>query len=476
VVVGAGITGMTTALMLARAGMDVALLERHGVGAGTTGRTTAKVTMLHGLVYASLLQREGEERARAYADANRAGVAAVRELTETLKIDCDLVTAPAVTFAWSESARPDLEAEVEAGKRLGIPLRLEESVDLPGPVAAGVVLDDQLHFHPLKYIDGLAIAFTAAGGRLHGGEGVLSISDRDDGVVVETASATLRARHAVVATLLPFTDIGGFFAKAEPMRSYAMAAVLSQPMANGMYISTDEPIRSARPIEIDGRPGVVTSGPSHKVGTETDTQRCYDELERWTRETFDVTSIPYRWSAQDYVTSDKVPYVGRSPRTDHVYVATGFRKWGLSNGTAAALMLRDLLTGEPNPWIEAFDASRGPAVKDIVELGRVNLDVARQLTAGLLKRLRAPDLDGLPEGEGRIVEIDGKTVGAFRDHTGSMLAVDLACTHLGCTVRWNQAETSWDCPCHGSRFTPEGTVIEGPAVEPLSVRRLSSAT
>ena len=472
VVVGAGVTGLTTALLLAREGVRVAVLERHFLGAGTTGRTTAKVTSLHGLVYAGLVDRLGQGAARAYAEANQAGVALVRELADPRRSECDAVTAPASTFAWSEETIPQLEAEVAAAVSLGMPLRLERANDLPFPVAGAVVLDDQLCFHPLKYLQGLVAEFAAHGGELREHEPVLALSEREDGVELTTPTGTLRAGQAVLATLLPFLDIGGFFAKAEPRRSYALAAILDTPMPDGMYISADEPVRSVRPITIQGRPGLVASGPSHKTGTDDDTESYYDELERWVRGSFAIQAVPYRWSAQDYVTADHVPYVGRSPRTQHVFVATGFKKWGLSNGTAAALMLTDLLSGRDNPWLATFDATRGPAVKDVVQLGRINLDTARQLLAGMFDRLRAPSIDNLPVGNARIVEVEGDTVGAYRESEEWVLAVGLTCTHLGCTVRWNQAERSWDCPCHGSRFDATGQVLEGPAREALPVHRV----
>jgi nitrite reductase/ring-hydroxylating ferredoxin subunit len=199
--------------------------------------------------------------------------------------------------------------------------------------------------------------------------------------------------------------------------------------------------------------------------------RYYQEPERWVRDVFDVEAIPYRWSAQDYVTADGAPYVGRSPRMKHVLVATGFQKWGLSNGTAAALMLADIVGDRENPWLRAFDAARGPGLRDTVHLGRVNLDTARQLLAGIVRRFRASSIDDLSVGEARIVELEGHKVGAFRESEGSVVAVGLACTHLGCTVGWNDAERTWDCPCHGSRFGVDGQVLEGPALEPLPMRR-----
>jgi glycine/D-amino acid oxidase-like deaminating enzyme/nitrite reductase/ring-hydroxylating ferredoxin subunit len=476
VIVGAGVTGLTTALLLAREGVGVVVLERREVGAGTTGNTTAKVTCLHGLIYRELVRAVGVERARLYADANAAAVQMVRSLAGELAPDAELTDAPAITFAWSDATLDDLAEEVEAGGQVGLPIEYTSSTDLPFRVAGAVQLANQLHLHPLRYLAGLTSALAEAGGVVLEGVPVTSIDDSEAGVVVHTPVGDISCGDLVVATLLPFTDIGGFFAKTVPSRSYALAAVLDGPPPQGMYISADVPLRSIRPLHLDDAPAVVVSGPSHKPGAESNTDQFYAELEGWTRDHFPVQRIAYGWSAQDYRSADGLPYVGHPPRTNHVHVATGFRKWGLSNGTAAAMILRDTLTGDDNPWLGAFDAGRGPAVKDIPDLVRSNLDVARHATLDRLRRLVPPSVDKLPVGAGRIVDLDGLSVGAFREHTDLVRTVSLSCTHLGCTVQWNPAELSWDCPCHGSRFDRFGAVLEGPALEPLPAAAIDQTT
>jgi glycine/D-amino acid oxidase-like deaminating enzyme/nitrite reductase/ring-hydroxylating ferredoxin subunit len=468
VVVGAGITGLTTAVLLAREGRRVTVLERRTIGAGSSGNTTAKVSALHGTTYQKLLSSVGDDGARHYAAANQAGVELVRELGTTLAPAAQMTDASSYTFAWTEEGLGQIHDEVAAARTAGLPATFVTETDLPFPVAGAVRLDGQLHFHPLRYLHALADEIERLGGHVHEHTAVVDVDDSRTGVTVRTPGALIRADDVVVATLLPIVDIGGFFAKAEASRSYALAAVIDGPAPTGMYLAADSPTRSVRPLDLDGETAVVCEGPSHKTGTESDTGRFYEELETWVAEHFPVRRVTHRWSAQDYTTPDQVPFVGRSPRTHHVWVATGFHKWGLSGGSAAARLLADALAGRENPWAGTFDATRILGLGEVPTLARANLDVARHAVAGWLGRAKAPSLDHLAPGEGGTVEVDGRAAGAYRDETGRVVVVSLTCTHLGCTVRWNAAERSWDCPCHASRFDRFGAVLEGPATEPLT--------
>ncbi|MGH9151165.1 MAG: FAD-dependent oxidoreductase [Acidimicrobiales bacterium] len=467
VVVGAGITGLTTALLLAQRGVDVAVVDGARVASGTTGFTTAKVTSLHGLIYAGLVERAGEEAARTYGEANQEALDQVVRLVESLSIDCQLTRGPAYTYTVDPGRRAAIEAEVEAARSLGLPASLTEETDLPYGVEAAVRFDEQAHFHPRRYALGLAAAVEAAGGRIFEQSRAVDVDEDDDGVVVETEGGRIRATAAVIATLLPFLDIGGFFAKAHPTRSYAIALRCRGGVPAGMYLSVDSPTRSVRPVDLDGAPGLVVGGSSHKPGDADDTRPYYDDLEAWARDTFDVEAVEHRWSAQDYTTLDHIPYVGRCPRTERVLVATGFHKWGMTGGTAAAMILADVATDRENRWLATFDATRvgdGGAVKRFV---KENASVGMHFVKDRLARLRARDVGDLAPGEGAVVRAGGSAVGAYRDPSGRVHAVGVTCTHMGCSLRWNTAETSWDCPCHGSRFTYAGEILEGPATRPL---------
>ncbi|MFE1467086.1 FAD-dependent oxidoreductase [Nocardiopsis dassonvillei] len=476
-VVGGGIVGLTTALLARRAGAgSVAVLEAGRLGQGTTGHTTGKVTSQHGLVYAGLIDRYGQDLARVYADANQAGVELVAELAGEYGIDCDLTRAPAVAYTRDPAQRRTLEEEAAAAQRLRLPASLVETTDLPFGIEAAVRFDQQLHFHSGRYVAGLAEALSAAGGQVFEHTRVLEVEEERDGTVrVRTDDATVRASSVVVATLLPINMIGGYFARTRPFRSFGLAARLHGPAPQEMAISIDSPSRSTRPWPDRGPNGLIVVGGGHETGTGQDTQALWDDLEQWTRSTFDVDAVEYRWSGQDYTTADQVPYIGRSSMNDRILVATGFNKWGLSNGTAAAVILSDLLQGRDNPWLAMFDATRVGDAKAVGRLIKDNLKVGADMVGGHLGRLYPHHARHLDRGQGGVVEVDGDSVGAYRDERGGLHAVSLNCTHLGCRLAWNAAETSWDCPCHGSRYDTDGSVLNGPAVKPLPTVDLDDA-
>ncbi len=441
-VVGGGITGLTTAYLLQRDGMSVAVLEAGRVAAGTTGFTTAKMTSLHTLTYAELIARHGEDKARQYGAANEAAIAQAEAIVDELRIDCDWERRTAYTYTVDPGQVGRIEAEVDAAVRLGLPASLVTDTPLPYPVAAAVRFDHQAQLHPRRYVLALAEAVAAAGGRVLEQTRAVAVHEGGERVRVDTERGAVTAGAVVVATLLPFTDLGGFFAKTHPNRSYALAVRIDGEAPDGMFISVDEPTRSIRPAVIDGAPGLVLAGGGHKTG-HGDPARQYAELETWARSTFPVRDVAYRWSAQDYLPVDGVPYVGRSPRRHRTYVATGFKKWGLSNGTAAAMILADDLAGRRSPWAPVFDATRiEVSVSSAKTFVSENLDAGKRLVSGYAERLHLPPVTSLGPGEGGIVDAGDRDVAAYRDPDGTLHALSPVCTHMGCTVTFNPAEKS----------------------------------
>jgi glycine/D-amino acid oxidase-like deaminating enzyme/nitrite reductase/ring-hydroxylating ferredoxin subunit len=474
-VLGGGIAGLTTALLLKRDGARVAVVEAGRVGGGVTAYTTAKVSSLHGIQYQSVESSFGSDGARTYAEANEAGLDQVARFIDELGIDCDFRRKPAFTYTEDPDDVGRIEDEVEAAQRAGLAASFTTETDLPWPVAGAVRVDDQAEFHPRRYL--LRLAEEVAGGGSHVFERsrAIAVAGGRERVRISTTRGELTADQVVVATHFPFLDRGVYFARMHPERSYGLGLYL-KPGAKapqGMYLSTESPAHTVRshptargaaaPEEM-----VIAGGESHKTGQGGDTAARVARLEAWARERFDVRSIEYRWSTQDNMPVDGVPFIGRlAPFQKRLWVATGFMKWGLTNGTAAGMILTDLIGGRSNPWADLFDSTRFKALASAKELVKENANVGVHFVGDHLSRPDVPSVGSLAPGEGGIVRRGASKVAAYRDDSGTVHAVSAVCTHLGCQVKWNQAERSWDCPCHGSRFDVSGHVIQGPAVKDL---------
>jgi glycine/D-amino acid oxidase-like deaminating enzyme/nitrite reductase/ring-hydroxylating ferredoxin subunit len=466
-VIGGGITGLTTATLLKRAGATVAVIEAGRIAAGATGYTTAKVTSLHTLIYAELVRRYGAERARIYADANQQAIEWVANFARDNGIDCDLVRLPALTYTEDPDHTADIEAEVDASKQLGLPASLTDTTDLPFPILNAVRFENQVAFNPRKYCLGMAALLPGEGSHLFELTRATGVEDADP-CVVTTERGTVRAAQVVIATELPIIDNGKYYAKTSPSRSYGLAARIDAPAPQGLYLGVGQGGRSVRPYRTGAQEYLIVVGEDHPVGDDPDTRRRYAALDAWARERFPVRSIDYRWSAQDYMPADHIPYIGRmTTDTERLYTATGFKKWGLSTGTFAAQIISDAILGHNNPWASFFKATRLDLAHSAGKLIGANVEVAKHFVGDKLSTMNPPSVDTLAPGEGGIVDLAGEKVAASRDDAGTLAALSPNCTHLGCRVSWNTAEWSWDCPCHGSRFDREGHVIHAPAVHDL---------
>jgi glycine/D-amino acid oxidase-like deaminating enzyme/nitrite reductase/ring-hydroxylating ferredoxin subunit len=466
-VIGGGIVGVTTALLLREAGARVVLLEANRIGLGVTGHTTAKVSSQHGMIYSRLRSALGGDAARIYGEANEAGLGWIARRVEHDGIDCDFRRRP--SFAYVTSKRSRAEEEAQAAADAELPAWFTETTPLPLPVAGAVRFDDQAEFHPHKYL--LALAERLEGivyERSHAVE-----VDTDEHCVVKTPGGRVTADRVVVATHYPFLDRSLAFARVHPQRSYAILCRIAGNPPDGMFISADSPTRSVRAVPLDGAELLLVGGEGHPTGTGGDTEERYRRLEQFACEHWDVEEVAYRWSAQDGTTIDMVPYIGRlTPRSDRVLMATGFAKWGITGGTAAAIILADLLGGRENPWANLFDPYRLKQLAAAPRLIKKNAEVGLHFIGDRLTKPGRRTVDDLRPGEADIVRHDGTKVAAYRDEDGAVTAVSANCTHLGCQVSWNHAERSWDCPCHGSRFAPDGSVLEGPAVHRLERKPL----
>ncbi len=476
-ILGAGITGLTAATLLKEAGKTVAVLDAKRIVRGVTGYTTAKLTSGHGLVYDRLIKSFGLDGARTYAESNEAAIEHVARWVAERGIECDFERTSNYVYTESESEVEGIQAEVEAAAKVGLPVSFVTETELPYPVAGAIELANQAQFHPRKYLLPLAEVIPGEGSHVFEQTRALDVRQGDP-CRVATDRGTLEARDVVLATHIPFLDRGLFFAKAHPYRGYALTVEIDEAAAPaGMYITSTQPSRTIRSIpRAGGGTLLLLGGEGHKPGEEADTEARYRTIETFAGERFGATTVTHRWSTQDYISVDHVPYIGKlGRRAEHLYVATGFNKWGLTSGTLAAMILSDLILGRPNPWANLYDANRLTARASARAFFSENARVAAHFVGDRLRRSKGRPAEELRPGEGAVLKIGGERLGVSRDDEGTLHAVSAVCTHLRCIVGWNAAERSWDCPCHGSRFSPTGTVIEGPAVDDLPARLLPEA-
>lgn len=427
-IVGGGLSGIANAYFLAREGKDVILLEKDTILSGATGNSTGKLTVQHDVIYANLIKRFGRDEAKLYYEVNEEAI----HFSRSIASNDELKMADSILYSQSNSGTELLRHEFNAYEELGIPGVLGRNSELPIHIDATLTLKDECQIHPVRFGQKLARMAIEAGARIYENTSVLKM-DFNNRFLTTDSEHEVYFNELILCTNYPIETLRGVqILKLSVDRSYIVSAEADMAL-RGQYIAVDSPKHSIRTAKIDGMTYFLLSGASHQAGLERNTMGHYDRLYSELKNSFNLTSVITGWSTQDSATPDIIPYAGKiSSRMPHIYLSTGYRKWGLSNSIASARIISDQIIGRKNRATPLFAPNRtgfGPLLIQALKLTGL---FTKEFTKGHLTRHDAP-----------------------------------ICTHLGSRTRWNNAEETWDCPCHGSRFRKDGSVLEGPATKPL---------
>jgi glycine/D-amino acid oxidase-like deaminating enzyme/nitrite reductase/ring-hydroxylating ferredoxin subunit len=472
VVVGGGITGLTAAYLVAKAGRSVALLERGRCAEIDTGHTTAHLTMVTDLRLAELVDRFGRNHAQAVWDAGLAAIAQIDAIAREENLSCGFTWVPGYLYhpigTSEDDGIDDLTKEAALATELGFDATFVSEVPFAG--RPGVRFDDQARFHPRLYLAGLARSLSAAGGQIY--EHSAADEFGDDPLTVTSNGHIVSCDAIVLATHTPLMGNASmasatlFQTKLALYTSYVVAGrVPSGSVPDALFWDTADPYHYLRIDQHRGFDVVIVGGEDHKTGQSADTNACYERLERTAIALVPGIEITHRWSGQVIDTADGLPYIGETaPRQ---FAATGFAGNGMTFGTLGGMMAADHVAGRANPWSELLDPGRKKLRGALWDYITENKDYPYYLVRDRFAGAEGRSLRALKRGQGKILDIDGKRVAAYRDPAGAAIVRSAVCTHMGCVVAWNDAERTWDCPCHGSRFATDGAVIAGPAEAPL---------
>ena len=451
VIIGAGMAGLLIATLLQQKGVEVIVLEGNNIASGQTGNTTAKITSLHDLIYDKLINKFGKEKAYQYAMANQQALQMYDKIIEEQSISCHYEKLPAYIYSLLNPSK--IEKEVDAAKSLGIDAEFTTETTLPFTVKGAVKFNGQAQFNPLEFLQVIIKPL-----KIYEQTMVKEIVDQ----TIITENGRVKAKTIVVATHYPFLNTPGYyFLRMHQERSYVLS-LKNTPNLAGMYKDESQCGYSFR----NYKDMLILGGGSHRTGENTSGGR-YERLRKAAYEYYPGSIEKGHWSAQDCMPLDDIPYIGLySASTPNLYVATGFKKWGMTSSMVSAMLLSDMIIGNKNPYEEVFSPQRfqvNASIKNFLNEGK------HAATGIFLNKFKIPSThyDQVKNGHGAIIEYDGHKIGVYKNIAGKVFVVTTKCTHLGCQLEWNPDELSWDCPCHGSRFDYTGTLLDNPAMEEL---------
>jgi glycine/D-amino acid oxidase-like deaminating enzyme/nitrite reductase/ring-hydroxylating ferredoxin subunit len=483
VIVGAGIAGLSVAYELAEAGHKVVVLDRGPIPGGMTARTTAHLAPICDDGLSALKKMRGATAAAVFQESQTAAVARIEAIVAARGIACNfrrldafLFPAPGMDFA---EARKLLDEEREVAREIGAAAERVTGVPLQGFEKAPVLrFAEQATFHPLRYIRGLVAAIEAKGGAIFTDSPVTGVEEDEKGAHVTLESGSVTAAQAVVATNSPINDKAALHSKMAPYRTYAMAFTLPRgALPDALYWDMADPYHYVR---LNPGPGttdyLIAGGADHKTGEADDGEVRFEAIEAWVRALVPKLGRQVHcWSGQVLDTIDYCGFIGRSPGSKRIYVATGDSGQGMTHGALAGLLVKDLIVTGDSPWREVYEPSRSPPFAQAVgNYVKGNVSSIKSLAEYILPA-EARSVDELEPGSGGVIRDGPGKIAACRDREGKLHLCSPVCTHAGCQVRWNSTEQCWDCPCHGSQFAPDGAVLNGPAIEPLAPATLRAS-
>lgn len=465
-IIGAGISGITLAYYLTKKGYNNVVLERNEIGHGVTGHTTAKITSQHSLIYHYLSNQYGIKFAKKYFEANEEAINNIEEIIRENNIDCDFERKDNYIYTINEENIEKIDEEAESLKYINIDAEKVEKSDLPFKIQKGVVFKNQALFNPLKYLAGLTKYILNKGGRIYTKSLCTDIKRKDEEYEIYANGHKVYAKYVVLASQYPFLKVPGFyFAKMYQASSYVIGIKTKEELPKDMYLSIDEPNFSFRTVgDI-----LLIGGAGHKTGSKVDYNETYGILEKKAKELYPDCEIKYKWSTRDAISLDKIPYIGEySSLMPNLYVMTGFNKWGMTSSNVAANIILEKILGSASIYEEIFKSTRFKPITNKDEMKNMLVDSTKSL---VLDRIKAENIEtnGIRPGSGAIVDLDGSKVGVYKDEDGKAYYIKPVCTHLGCILEWNDADKTWDCPCHGSRYDKYGKNIYDPAIKNLDV-------
>lgn len=469
-IIGAGITGITCAYELSELGYSINIIEKNEVCSGTTGNTTGKITSQHNAFYNYLINSFDENMAKKYLEANERAIRKIEERIQKENIDCDFEKLTSYIYTDKNEEIEILEKEYKALNKLGFKSEYVRELDLPFKIEGAIGFKNQAQFNVVKYIKGLLKKIEENNVKIYTHTKATDIEKNGKEYIVKTEKGNIDASIVIIASHYPFLKLQGLYsAKMYQSMSYLIAIETKKELPKGMYISISNPNISIRTAKYEEKEILLVGGGDHKTGKPTTYEESYGRLEEFAKKYYPDAKILKKWNAEDCVSLDKLPYIGQaSTFLPNVYVATGYKKWGMTLSNVATDIIVDSIKGKENHYADIFSSLRMKPVKNHEEMKNMIIDSSKGLFINKIKEAEILENE-LPNDCGKIIEIENHKVGIYKNENGKVFAVNPICTHLGCLLTWNQIDKTWDCPCHGSRFRYDGKNICDPAYEDLEI-------